>query len=143
MASRLRALTLVRARPEPRQLQENRQAYYDALNAAQKGSGDVTAWLMWIAEQFAAACVRSERLIDEALEKVRFWSSHAGNGFSDRQRKALQKLLDADDGGFLGGLAAEKYCKITGVSKATATRDLSDMLQKGALTTRRIGKATK
>ncbi len=28
-----------------RQLQENRAAYYDALNAAQKGDGDITAWL--------------------------------------------------------------------------------------------------
>ncbi len=126
-----------------RQLQENRTAYYDALNAAQRGNGEITVWVKWIADQFAAACARSERLIDQALEKARYWSSHAGDGLNDRQRKAVQKLLDAGDGGFLGGLTAEKYCKITGVSRATATRDLSDMLQKGALISRGVGKATK
>ncbi|MES2317573.1 MAG: Fic family protein [Pseudomonadota bacterium] len=126
-----------------RQLQENRTAYYDALNAAQKGNGDITAWVQWIAEQFAAACVRSEHLIDQALEKARYWSSHANDGLNDRERKVLQKLLDAGDGGFLGGLTAEKYCKITGASKATATRDLSDMLKNNALISRGIGRATK
>lgn len=126
-----------------RQLQENRTAYYDALNAAQKGDGDVTSWVEWFATQFAAACIRSERLIDQALEKARYWSAHAGDQFNDRQRKALKRLLDAGDGGFLGGLTADKYCKITGASKATATRDLADLLQKNALFLLGIGKATK
>lgn len=126
-----------------RQLEDNRTAYYDALNAAQKGSGEITAWVKWIAEQFAAACARSEQLIDQALVKARFWSNHAGDGMNDRQRKAVQRLLDSGDGGFLGGLTAEKYCKIAGVSRATATRDLSDMLLKGALISRGVGKATK
>jgi Fic family protein len=62
---------------------------------------------------------------------------------NQRQRKTLQKLLDAGDGGFLGGMTAEKHSKITGASKATATRDLVDLLQKGALISRGIGKATK
>ena len=128
-----------------RQLQENRSAYYDALNLAQKGDGDgdVTSWVQWFVTQFAAACITSERLIDQALEKARYWSAHAGDRFNERQRKALQKLLDAGDGGFLGGLTADKYCKITAASKATATRDLADLLQKHALFSRGVGKATK
>ena len=65
------------------------------------------------------------------------------SNFNQRQRKTLQKLLDAGDGGFLGGMTAEKHSKITGASKATATRDLADLLQKGALISRGIGKATK
>jgi Fic family protein len=52
-------------------------------------------------------------------------------------------MLDAGDGGFLGGMTAEKHSKITGASKATATRDLVDLLQKGAVISRGIGKATK
>ncbi len=126
-----------------RQLQENRAAYYAALNAAQTGSLDITAWIAWFADQFGAACVKSESLIDEALRKARYWGTHAASTFSERQRKVLQKLLDAGDGGFLGGLTAEKYCKITGASKATATRDLGDLLFKEALISRGIGKATK
>jgi Fic family protein len=44
-------------------------------------------------------------------------------------------------GGFLGGLNAEKYMKMTGVSKATATRDLSEMTTAGQLRAHGVGKA--
>jgi Fic family protein len=126
-----------------RQLLENRAAYYDALNAAQKGDLNVTAWIAWFATQFAEACMKSEMLIDQALNKARYWSVHSSNTFNARQRKVLQKLLDAGDGGFLDGLTAEKYCKITSASKASATRDLTQLLQQGALRCVGIGKATK
>lgn len=58
-----------------------------------------------------------------------------------RKLKVLQRLLDDGDGGFLGGLNAEKYMKMTGVSKATATRDLSDMVAQGQLWSQGVGKA--
>jgi Fic family protein len=126
-----------------RQMEENRAAYYDALNHAQRGNLDITSWLLWFVNQFSSACTKSEMLIDRALEKARYWATHATQPFNERQRKTLQKLLDAGDGGFLGGLTTEKYCKITGASKATATRDLSDLLAREALFVRGIGKATK
>ncbi len=40
----------------------------------------------------------------------------------------MLRLLEAGGGGFQGGLTAEKYCKLTGVPKATATRDLANLL---------------
>ncbi|KAF3998686.1 Fic family protein [Glaciimonas immobilis] len=137
------AQSAVRLYSMSRQLQENRTAYYDALKAAQTGNLDITPWIDWFAKQFALACIKSERIIDQALEKAAYWAKHVTHSFNARQRKALQKLLDAGDGGFLGGLTAEKYCKITGVSKATATRDLSHLLQQEALVVRGVGKATK
>jgi Fic family protein len=36
--------------------------------------------------------------------------------------------------GFKGGLSAENYISIAKTSRATATRDLQDLVQKGALT---------
>ncbi len=40
----------------------NRQAeYYEALNRAQRGTGDVTGWLAWFIEAFIAACQASGR----------------------------------------------------------------------------------
>ena len=36
--------------------------------------------------------------------------------------------------GFTGGLSAENYIAITKTSRATATRDLADLIEKGALT---------
>lgn len=126
-----------------RQLLEARNGYYDALNAAQRGSGDATEWVLWFAQQFAQACERSSQLIDRAIEKARFWHAQAHLALNERQRKVLQRLLDDGDGGFLGGLNADKYIKLTGTSKPTATRDLALLVQHGLLWTAGQGKAVR
>ena len=126
-----------------RSLQQQRKAYYDALHQAQTGDLNITSWVSWFLKLFSAACQSSQQGIRQAIQKAQFWSDHSHSNFNERQRKTLQKLLDAGDGGFLGGLSAVKHSKITGASKATATRDLADLLQKDALISRGIGKATK
>lgn len=126
-----------------RQLLTSRKAYYDALNQAQRGDCDVTAWVQWFAGQWAAACQAAGSVIDQAIVKRRFWEAHATVALQERQRKVLQRLLDDGDGGFLGGLSAEKYMKMTGVSKATATRDLAQMLAAGLLRSHGAGKAVR
>lgn len=125
-----------------RQLLSSRKDYYDRLNAAQRGDLDVTAWVQWFIQQFSAACRFSSRVIDEALLKRRFWEQH-GATVNERQRKVLQRLLDAGDGGFLGGMTADKYMKMTGASKATATRDLAEMVVNDQMWAAGTGKATK
>jgi Fic family protein len=124
-----------------RQLLSSRSAYYDALNKAQRGGCDVTEWIEWFADQWAAACQTASGVIDQAILKRRFWEIHSGSELHERQRKVLQRLLDDGDGGFLGGLNAEKYMKMTGVSKATATRDLSQMVANSQLRSHGAGKA--
>lgn len=124
-----------------RQLQAARAGYYDALNQAQRGGNDVTAWVQWFARQCTAAFQAASQVIDQAIEKKRYWEQNEGSDLKPRQRKVLQRLLDDGDGGFLGGLNAEKYMKMTGVSKATATRDLTDMLAQGQLWSHGVGKA--
>ncbi|MGE0331896.1 MAG: Fic family protein [Ramlibacter sp.] len=126
-----------------RQLLASRSGYYDALNAAQRGNGDATDWVQWFAQQIAAACRRSGDMMDAAIQKSRFWADHAAHDIGARQRKVLQRLLDDGDGGFLGGLSADKYMKMTGVSKATATRDLQALVAAGLLWTTGQGKATR
>lgn len=126
-----------------RQLLERRAEYYDALNQAQRGTGDVTEWVEWFARQIGAACVRSGQIVDRAVEKSRFWASRAHLDLKPRQRKVLQRLLDDGDGGFEGGLNADKYMKMTAVSKATATRDLAEMLAHQLLWSQGQGKGTR
>lgn len=124
-----------------RQLLGSRAAYYDALNRAQRGSCDLTEWVEWFAHQWAAACQYTSGVMDQAILKRRFWETHTNTALQERQRKVLQRLLDDGDGGFLGGLNAEKYIKMTGVSKATATRDLTQMVSDGQLRSHGAGKA--
>jgi Fic family protein len=42
-------------------------------------------------------------------------------------------MLEEGPKGFTGGMNAGKYASIAGVSKATATRDLQELLQQGAI----------
>ena len=55
---------------------------------------------------------------------------------SDRFRLQTPRILlnlTVPPEGFKGGLSAGNYIRITGTSPATATRDLADMVAKGAL----------
>jgi Fic family protein len=67
------------------------------------------------------------------LRKARFWQAHAQTVLTERQVKILNRLLDAYGIEFVDGIAARQYQSITGVSKATATRDLAELQQKGCL----------
>jgi Fic family protein len=124
-----------------RQLLLQRSAYYDALNSAQCGTCDLTEWVQWFTAQFSDACQQSSHVIDAAVAKSRFWAGSAKANLNDRQRKVLQRLLDDGDGGFAGGLNAAKYMKMTGASKATATRDLATLVQEELVWTSGQGKA--
>jgi Fic family protein len=111
-----------------------RQAeYYDALNHAQRGAGEVTPWLEWFTKVVADSCRASAALIDEALVRARFWTEHKHAPLNQRQRKMLNRMLEAGPGRYEGGLTPRKYAGTTDTSKATATRDIADLVNKGLL----------
>ena len=123
------------------QIMRQRSGYYDALNHAQHGTTDVSKWVQWFAETLASACEASCQLMDDAIKKSSFWARHSKVNLNGRQRKVIQRLLDDGDAGFIGGLNAEKYMKLTGASKPTATRDMADLVSCGLLVTTGQGKA--
>ena len=86
-------------------------------------------------------------MFDSSLLRVFNGEQFVDLALNARQNKLLNRLLEAGSpelgGGFLGGMSAEKYSKITGASKATATRDLVDLLSKGLLKVEGVGKATR
>ena len=127
-----------------RQLLENRAAYYDELNTAQCGTLDVTQWVVWFAGQFEEACKKSAAIVQAAVDKAHFWRS--APAINERQKKAVQRLLDAGPDGFIGGMSAQKYVNLTATSKATATRDLADLAdlaEKGVLDVSGQGRGTR
>ena len=115
------------------ELRRRQEDYYDALNQAQRGRGDVTAWLGWFTSAFADSCQASAKLIDEALVRGRFWGEHKHIALNERQRKVLNRMLEAGPGQFAGGLTQRKYVAMTGASTATASRDLADLVTNSML----------
>ena len=67
------------------------------------------------------------------LNKTRFWQQHAQTVLSERQIKVLNRLLDTQGEEFTQGINASKYMSLAKVSKATATRELADLLEKNCL----------
>lgn len=108
-----------------------RKQYYAALEAANKRN-EITAWLCW----FAATAIEAQQLttarVEFLISKTRLLDRLRGQ-LNVRQEKALQRLLREGPAGFEGGLSAGDYARITGASPATATRDLADMVARGAL----------
>jgi Fic family protein len=115
------------------QILREREGYYAALERCQRGNLDVTGWLSWFLEQLAAAAATNGAVIDAVQRKAAFWWSHRHSGFNSRQQKLLNRLLDAEPEGFTGGMTLRKAIGLTKVSRATAWRDLAELVEKHAI----------
>lgn len=114
------------------QILREREGYYDILESTQRGGLDVTAWLVWFLAQVEGACANADKSVANTLGKARFWLRHQQTVLNERQRKVLNRLLDGPRG-FEGGMSNRKYMGLTRVSRATATRELADLVTKGCL----------
>jgi Fic family protein len=115
------------------QIMEERKVYYDILEKCQKGTSDVTQWLVWFLGCFSRAVERSETILSGVIAKAAFWRVNAQASLNERQRKVTNKLLDAGPGGFEGGLTTRKYSAMAGVSKITAFREINRLLELGLI----------
>lgn len=108
-----------------------RKGYYEALEAANKDN-EITAWLSWFAATTSEAQRHTNARVEFLIDKTRLLDRLRGQ-LNDRQERALVRMLREGPEGFKGGLSAGNYASITGASPATTTRDLADMVAKGAL----------
>ena len=115
------------------QILRERKGYYTVLEHCQRGDLDLTPWLIWFLEQLIAAAQLNQVVIDAVRRKAAFWWHHRHSGFNARQQKLLNRLLDAEPEGFTGGLSLRKAVGLTHASRATAWRDLADLVAKQAL----------
>jgi Fic family protein len=109
----------------------HRAAYYRALEAANKHN-EISDWLAWFAGIVLEAQERTAAQIDFQIQKTRLLD-RVGGQLNERQSKVLDRMLREGTGGFQGGLSAANYMSIVKTSTATATRDLADMVARGAL----------
>lgn len=114
-----------------RAIEADRPAYYEALKEAQR-SNEVTDWIGYFVQAILHAQTLTETLVDFVLKKTQFFDRYRAE-LNERQLKVVRRILQAGPEGFEGGINARKYKSLTEVSKATATRDLQDLVEKGAL----------
>ena len=110
-----------------------RAAYYKILEDVQNCRADVTAWYLWFIQCIHTAIEASGKMIAGVLLRHDFWNKHAQTMMTDRQKKVINRILEAGPGNFEGGLTTRKYVQIAGVSRATAFREIADLLEKNIL----------
>ena len=153
MQSELRLFSL------SQQFMLDRVGYYAQLQRAskcdrsQQAEMDITAWIHWFLGCVEKACLESLSQMAQANAKNKFsyrlQSEHPD--LSKSQRKVLFKLFEArqtnatpeNPSGFLGGMSTEKYVAISGVSRATAYRELTDLVAQQLLTISGQGRGTR
>lgn len=122
-------------------IEKNKKDYYAALEESQR-SNEITAWVYYFANLTLAAQTESEIQIEFVLRKSKFFDRFVST-LNERQTKVINRMLDEGPQGFEGGMTAKKYIAITGVSKATATRDLQDLFENGVLKQTGGGRSTR
>jgi Fic family protein len=121
-------------------IEADKKSYYNALKNAQR-TNNITEWI----EYFIAVIFKAQQHFIEtilfSLKKMKFFDRYQSQ-LNDAQTKVLGKMLEEGEENFKGGMNAKKYQSISKVSKATATRHLQDLIEKGIITNEKAGRST-
>lgn len=107
------------------------RSYYTALEAANKRN-EVTDWLAWFGAAVLEAQQRTLARVEFLIDKTRLLD-RLRDRLNPRQQTVLLRVLREGPEGFRGGLSAGNYVSIAKASPATATRDLAELVEMGAL----------
>jgi Fic family protein len=118
-------------------ISNDRVGYYEILDIATNlflnKEYDLTPWLEWHLKILNYAIDQALKNIEYLIQKTKFWDIHRKNALNERQIKVLNKILDMGSENFEGGLSTKKYISMTQVSKATAIRDINELLEFGCI----------
>lgn len=113
-------------------IERHRKTYYRMLETSSR-SNEITDWLVYFAKTILDAQRVTLARVEFSVAKAKFYERFRGQ-LSERQEKVIARMFREGIDGFKGGLSAENYIAITKASRATATRDLQDLVAKGVLT---------
>lgn len=120
-------------------IEADKKSYYAALKQAQR-TNDLTAWIRYFSETILKAQQDFISTINFAIKKSTFFDTYKLH-LNAAQLKVINRMLE-EGSEFAGGMNAKKYQSITQVSKATATRHLQDLVEKGILILKQGGRST-
>ena len=115
----------------------DRKGYYEILdqttNLFRNRAFDITPWLEWNLKILKDSMINALANIEYLIQKTKFWDRHRGKALNERQVKVLNIILDMGIDNFEGGLSTKKYISLTKVSKATAVRDIAQLVELGCI----------
>lgn len=111
-------------------IQNNKRYYYDALEENNQEL-EVTDWLTYFSETILGAQSWSQSLVDFLIHKTKLYD-RLRDQLNDRQKVMLAYLFEQGPDVINMDISADKYISVTDASRATATRDLHDLVEKQA-----------
>jgi Fic family protein len=114
-------------------IMKRKSEYYQVLEDVQNCRTEVTEWFAWFLKTFIEAINGSQNIIANVFKRAEFQKKHGQTSLNERQKKVVQKLLESGPHGFEGELTTKKYVGMTKTSRATAFREIDDLLKKGFL----------
>ena len=113
---------------------QRRKEYYDVLDrVCVNRDQDISVWIEWFADLLEASIDDTLTRVEAVKTKARFWDKHKEAKLNIRQKKVLLKMLSCLPDKFEGGMRVKKYMSITKTTRITASRDLSDLVEKNIL----------
>jgi Fic family protein len=123
------------------QIFKEHKHYHRIIEQTQKGTSDITRYLVWFLGCFERALLASEQNLQIILDKAHFWDRHKSTNVNDRQRYVINFLYD-NYNNEVGFLRTSTYAKLAKCSTDTALRDLQDLVAKQMLKAEDSGKKT-
>lgn len=118
-------------------IHNDRKGYYNILdnttNLLKNRDFDITPWVEWHLNILKDAMIQALKNIEYLVQKTKFWDAHREKSLNERQIKVLNKILDVGNENFEGGINTKKYMSLTKVSKATAVRDITQLVEFGCI----------
>jgi Fic family protein len=132
-------LALARSERSPRrfyslsaQIRVDIAAYGDILDRTQQDSLGVTPWLEWFLGCLGRAIDHAQAAHAGVLARARFWRAHPDLAVNERQRRLIDRLLDADVA-TSGELTSSTWARLAACSHDTALRDILPLVARGIL----------
>jgi Fic family protein len=111
------------------QVRQERGDYYRILERTQQGTMLITPWMEWFLGCLTRAIDGAQTALSGVIDKARYWEKLRSVPLNDRQRLAINRLLD----GFEGKLTTSKWATLTESSQDTALRDIQQLVERGVL----------
>lgn len=113
-------------------IQDDKKNYYEALERNNRDL-EISGWITYFCDIVLKAQIFTQQTINFAIEKGKFYKRF-GEQINERQEKVIERIFQEGFKGFDGGLSAKNYQTISGAPSATATRDLTRLVEMGAFT---------
>lgn len=113
---------------------KHRKAYYDVLDkVCIRTDQDITLWIEWFVKLLEESVDETLLHIETVQTKMLFWNRHIETKLNERQKKVILKMFSYLPQEFEGGMRVQKYMSITKATRLTASRDLTDLVEKNIM----------